>query len=39
MYKCESKVVRKFALEIEKSMHSLYLTDKTNKTKIIREAY
>ena len=31
MSKCERKVVRKFALETEKLMHSLYPTDRTNK--------
>ena len=31
MSKCERKVVRKFALEIEKLMHSLYPTDRANK--------
>ena len=31
MSKREHKVVRKFALEIEKSMHSLHPTDKANK--------
>jgi hypothetical protein len=31
MCKCERKVVRKFALETEKLMHSLYPTDKANK--------
>jgi hypothetical protein len=30
MSKCERKVVRKFALETEKLMHSLYPTDKAN---------
>ena len=29
--KCERKVVRKFALETQKSMHSLYPTDRANK--------
>ena len=31
MSKCERKVVRKFALEIEKSMQSLCPTNKANK--------
>ena len=31
MSKCERKVVRKFALETEKWMHSLYPTDRANK--------
>jgi hypothetical protein len=30
MSKCERKVVRKFALETEKLMHSLYPMDKSN---------
>ena len=31
MSKCEHKVVRNFALEIEKLMHSLCPTDRANK--------
>ena len=31
MSKCEHKMVRKFAPETEKLMHSLYPTDKANK--------
>jgi hypothetical protein len=31
MSKCERKVVKKFALEIERSIHSLYPTDTANK--------
>jgi hypothetical protein len=31
MFKCERKVVRKFALETEKLMHSLYPMDIANK--------
>ena len=31
MSKCERKVVRKFSLETEKLMHSLYPTDRANK--------
>jgi hypothetical protein len=31
MSKCERKVVRKFALETEKLMHSLYPMDRANK--------
>ena len=31
MSKCERKVVRKFALETEKSIHSLCLTNRANK--------
>jgi hypothetical protein len=33
MSKCERKVVRKFALETEKLMHSLYPTNKATKNK------
>ena len=31
MFKCERKVIRKFALEAEKSMHKLCPTEKANK--------
>ena len=31
MSKCERKVVRKFAFETEKLMHSLYPIDRANK--------
>ena len=31
MFKCDRKMIRKLAVEIEKSMHSLYLIDKANK--------
>jgi hypothetical protein len=34
MSKCERKVVRKFALETEKLMHSLYPMDRANKSTI-----
>ena len=39
MSKCERKVVKKFALETKKLMHSLCPTDRANKPSHLRPTY